>query len=370
MSPVRHQKTVYRGRSPPHYRSRSRSPPHHQSRSYNPSHRRSRSLSPSRVLGRSWSTSWHESKSRSPSRPQSRSCSPVKPQSRSCFSEQSQSISHSPQPVSGSHSLAEPRSRSHSPAQRQSRSRSIVHERQQDVGDIYADLDKEFDGETEAILSPKSAQNDQNVVENITLSEIQAHITRNLLSPPTQMLKDILETAKDKKSKDSPPKQENHEGPLSPNENVEIDEVDLDLEEVGEEVDDIFAKSIIRSVEDSIGSAFEEGLQRGKRKREFQVGSNPSPPKTKSLQKLAHDCDIGYHTDWEIKTALGDPPKPLEKQIQAPAPSKVLAGVSKSNNSSLWTQALDHHQGQESKLKMIYQSGASDWEVETPYVGR
>ncbi|XP_071517648.1 uncharacterized protein [Panulirus ornatus] len=369
ISPVRHQKAVCRGRSPLRYRSRSRSPPHHQSRGYGPPNRRSRSLSPSRVHDRSWSTSWHESKSRSPCRPQSRSCIPVGPQGRSCISEQSRNRIHSPQSRSRSHISAELRSRSRSPTHR--RSRSIVHERQQDLDDIYADLDEEFDDKTEAIFSPKSDQDDQIVAENIGLSEIQAQITRNLLSPPTQMLRDILETARDKKSKDSPHEQENCEGPLSSNQNVEVDKVDLDLEEVGEEVDDIFARSIIRSVEDSIGSAFEEGLQRGKRKWEFQMGSNPSPPKAESLQKSTHDCDINYHTDWELKTALEDPPKPLEKQMQAPmAPSKILAGVSKSNNSSMWIPTLDRHQGQESKLKMIYQGGASDWEVETPYVER
>ncbi|KAG7169291.1 uncharacterized protein LOC121866017 [Homarus americanus] len=474
ISPLRHQKTFHRSRTPPRHRSRSRSPPYHPVKSYSSPHCRSRSLSPSRYHR---STSWRQSRSSSPARFRSRSCSPVKSRSRSRVLDRSrsrsrsigrlrsrsfsigrlQSRSRSPAPYrskitpphheksispsrlrsrsnsqtrpqagcsqshrrsrsrsitqfssksfstadagsrscsisneySRSHSRSQLRSRSSSPSQfpvknwspshsqspphHQSKNRSSSQDesagnvQQLDFEDIYADLEEETLG--------SSAEAEKHSVDKLVISELQARITRNFMNPHTQkLMKEILKSTSDK-SKDISPKPPISQRLQSPNESAEVDQLGLDLEEVGEEVDDIFTKSIARTVDDSIESDCEESLKSSKRQKELQVGSNPCPPKPKPLPKPKQPLravDIDYHTDWELKTSLENLSRPIEgKQNQAPmAPPKAAASGSKSNSSSLWTPALDRRQLQESKLKISYHHKASDWEIETPYVGR
>ncbi|XP_069185536.1 uncharacterized protein [Procambarus clarkii] len=401
-----HDRSPSSSRSLGRPRSRSRSTGRHRSRSRRIDKRRSRSYSSGRRQSRSRSPARYRSNSRSPDRHQ-RSCSltrlrsrsPTKPQA-GCSQNQLRSRSRSLTKHNRSHSIARPyqrsrssskhsststssssrsrskscspsrpqnkskspdhhQSKSYSPAQERS-SHSIPHENQLDLEDMYADLDEKMDE-----FPSSTKQQNQSAAEKLAFSQLEARITKTM--------KEMYKTATEKSSNGTP-KQKISEEPYLSDENIDDDKGGLGLEEVGEEVGDIFAKSIIWSVNDSIENAFKEGLQSGKRQREFQAGSNPSPPKPKPLPKPTQEpvkTDIGYRSDWELKTALENPSKPMPKQFQVPmGPPKLACSGGKSTSTSLWTPALDRRQVQESKLKMTYQNRSSDWEVETPYVGR
>ncbi|XP_076030141.1 uncharacterized protein LOC143018558 isoform X1 [Oratosquilla oratoria] len=140
----------------------------------------------------------------------------------------------------------------------------------------------------------------------------------------------------------------------SESDGVEIgkgDETILGLEEVGEEVDDNYGSSMIRSVVESIGDALMQGIQRGKRLREVQKEVSSS----KNL------------TDWELKCVLENPSKPIETMPPPVGQDSQLSGELARRN-EMWTPALDRRSVVEAKQKMNQRT--NDWEIETPYITR
>ncbi|XP_042865637.1 uncharacterized protein LOC122249104 isoform X3 [Penaeus japonicus] len=215
---------------------------------------------------------------------------------------------------------------------------------------------------------------EQDQKERTSIVELQERIARDLMDPHTQnLLKEILkQSKKTAEEKESPLKD------VSPDPATvasELEELGMDLEEVGEEVDDIFGKSITRSVEDSIGNTFQENMERGKRLRQVQTSTNPSPPsrdRGHEPRPPSHGPETRYPSDWNLKTTMEDPRKLMHSSLQSseePA-SKGIPDDAKSSGSSFWVPAFDWHKGQKVKKDMNYQSGANDWEVETPYLQR
>lgn len=203
------------------------------------------------------------------------------------------------------------------------------------------------------------------------------------MAPHTQkLMKELLMETKGCIPIDSSYRQdENIEQSASPN-YFDVDNIlGLDLEEIGDEVDDIF-KSKARSGEDCVEESNKVRLMDDIKQQ--NVRSNPSPPKSKpaddshstlpavkSWSQQAPMSKFSNHPEWELKAAMQDPSKALEKQLPAPMPApKAVAGGSKSNTSTLWTPALDRWKTQETRLKMTYRGNGSDWEVETPFIGR
>lgn len=249
------------------------------------------------------------------------------------------------------------RKTSRSPA-RQVKASTATSKKIIDLENLYADIDNEEPSQT----ADKLSQNDAAAV-----SKIQAQLSKTFFDPETKkLIEEALKSTRENQSK----KEKEEQNSEDENE----DKLGLDLEEVGEEVDVIFAKSMTRNVDDS----GESNIQ-GKRQKEMEAGSNPSPPKpqpgSKSPVQPLRTLDLGFHTDWELKSALDNPSQALEKEIKMPmAPPPVIAvgGRGKPSSSSLWTPALDRRMVQEAKIKtqMAYQDKGSNWEVETPYVGR
>ena len=137
-----------------------------------------------------------------------------------------------------------------------------------------------------------------------------------------------------------------------------LDELSLDIEEVGEEIDGYF-----QEVESSIQNTSEKSA------------ANPSPPKiSSSVLKTQPDrpFDRDYHTDWELKSALENPGKPLEREMKIPCrpPPIDKSRGNKLNNPVLWTPALDRRPASETKQVPSYKIGKNNWEVETPYIER
>ncbi|XP_068214114.1 bcl-2-associated transcription factor 1-like [Palaemon carinicauda] len=189
-----------------------------------------------------------------------------------------------------------------------------------------------------------------------SISELTDRIASDFMKPETQaLLQNILKlTTEESSSKTT------KEGSASPDPLITekiLDEMAVDLEEVGEEVDDYFGSTaeVEPSLEDHV-----------------KVAANPSPPKALDKRQSDVRTRADYHTDWELKMALENPEKPLEKAVNIPLrpPPVEKNRGNKSNSSSLWTPALDRRQVSEAKLKMAYQAGKSNWEVETPYIAR
>lgn len=215
---------------------------------------------------------------------------------------------------------------------------------------------------------------DQDQKERTSIVELQERIARDLMDPHTQnLLKELLkQSKKTAEEKESPMKD------VSPDPATvasELEELGMDLEEVGEEVDDIFGKSMSRSVEDSIGNSFQEGLERGKRLRQVQASTNPSPPSRErghEPKPSSRGQETRYPSDWNLKSTVEDSRKHLHSSLQS-SEEPTVKGVpddAKSSGSSFWVPAFDWHKAQKVKKDMSYQSGANDWEVETPYVQR
>ncbi|XP_064093476.1 uncharacterized protein LOC135206146 isoform X1 [Macrobrachium nipponense] len=189
-----------------------------------------------------------------------------------------------------------------------------------------------------------------------SITELTDRIANDFMRPETQaLLQNILKLTSDDVSSIA-----SRDGPPSPDPLIAekiLDEVDL--EEVGEEVDDYFG-SVAKELH------LEESVK---------VATNPSPPKAPDKLSSLSKCQptsrtpADYHTDWELKMALENPEKPLEKASDIPfRPPPIEKNRGKKSNSALWTPALDRRQVVEAKLKMMYQAGKSNWEVETPYI--
>ncbi|XP_045596883.2 microtubule-associated protein futsch [Procambarus clarkii] len=316
----------YRSKSPSRYRSksparyRSKSPAHNQSKSPARCH----SKSPFRF--RSKSPAHHRSKS--PAR--SRSKSPAHDRSKSPARYQSKSPAHHPS-----------KSSAHYP------SKSPVHHQSKSPACYRSYINTALDEEAGLLAGLRNHQ-DESPAQKRDFTQLEAHNTRTV--------KKVHETATDKIVNNSPLKPKNSNESFSSDENIE-DSVRLGLEEVGEDVEDMFDKSTMGNIDDSAESALMEGLQSGKRQKEFEAGSNPSPPKPS--QSLNNDFE--------------DPSKHMQKQIQVlmGPPNRRMFGHT-SLNSSFWTPLLDfdNQQIQESKMNMTCQERGNEWEVETPYIGR
>ncbi|XP_069990963.1 serine/arginine repetitive matrix protein 2 isoform X4 [Penaeus vannamei] len=215
---------------------------------------------------------------------------------------------------------------------------------------------------------------DQDQKERTSIVELQERITRDLMDPHTQnLLKELLKQSKKTVEEKESPRKDASPDPATVA--SELEELGMDLEEVGEEVDDIFGKSISRSVEDSIGNSFQEGLECGKRLRQVQASTNPSPPSRErghEPRPSSRGPDTRYPSDWNVKSTVEDPRKHLHSSLQSSEEpnAKDIPDDAKSSGSSFWVPAFDWHKAQKVKKDMSYQSGANDWEVETPYVQR
>ena len=236
---------------------------------------------------------------------------------------------------------------------------------QLDLENICADLKYE----TNPLLTASKT------LEREALSKLQAHIARDFMNPETQkLMEQVLSSTKNKIVKLNPLEESKSKKEFFLDEVG--DDIELGLEEVGEEVDDIFAKSINRSVDDSNEDIFDKGMS-GSRKLGLQAGSNPSPPKCNPVAKPEKTTtnnllDLDFHTDWDLKAALETASKSMKKPIQMPPPNHLPDGTktASSSSSSMWTPSLARHQTQTQKNKIAYQRNDNDWEVETPYVGR
>lgn len=280
--------------------------------------------------------------------------SPLSVQSRSRKPESSKSIA--PVSVVTDAEAGPPNKNSNNPG----------HKMQLDLENIYADLDYKANP---LLTASKMPDNDD--VEKEALSKLQAHIARDFMNPETQkLMEQVLSSTREKAAKPNPLDESKSKKEFFLDEIG--DDIELDLEEVGEEVDDIFAKSINRSMDEGNEGNFDKGLSTS-RKLGLQAGSNPSPPKsnpvTKSKKPAEDFLDIDFHTDWDLKAALETASKSLKKPPEMPPPNHLPDG-SKMGGTSLWTPALARHQTQVPKHRVGYQTKDSDWEVETPYVGR
>lgn len=208
---------------------------------------------------------------------------------------------------------------------------------------------------------------DKETAEKEAISRLQAQLAKDFMNPETQMLMEkVLSLTKENATKAHP-----EEGKSKKEFFLDEvgDDIELDLEEVGEEVDDIFAKSLNRSLEESNGDDFDKGLS-SDRKIGLKTGSNPSPPKSKPVSKPERSPDFheDFQSDWDLKAALETASKHLKKPSQMPLPNQQTDG-SKTDSTSLWTPALMRNQTVP-KNRVGYLPQNNDWEMETPYVGR
>lgn len=197
--------------------------------------------------------------------------------------------------------------------------------------------------------------------EKEAISKLQAQLAKDFMNPETQKLMEkVLSLTKENATKSHQPEESKSKKEFFLDEVG--DDIELDLEEVGEEVDDIFAKSLNRSVDES-----NEDMNIG-----LKIGSNPSPPKAKQVSKPEKSSDFDetdFHSDWDLKAALETASKSLKKPPQMPPPNQQPDGA-KTGSSSLWTPALIRNPVPAPKNRVGYLPKDSDWEVETPYVGR
>lgn len=233
---------------------------------------------------------------------------------------------------------------------------------QLDLENLYDDLECETRQKSAA-----SETLDKEAAEKEAISKLQAQLAKDFMNPETQKLMEkVLSLTKENTINSLQPEESKSKKEFFLDEVG--DDIELDLEEVGEEVDDIFTKSLNRSVDESNEDSFDKG---NNRKIGLQIGSNPSPPKSRPVSKPEKsDFDeTDFHSDWDLKTALETASKSLKKPRPMPPPNQQAEGT-KTGSTSLWTPALIRNQPPASKTRVGYLPQDSDWEVDTPYVGR